>query len=163
MRFLVFSDSHGQDFYMLRALSLNPDVRHVLFLGDGLADVARIGARFPDLHIRAVRGNMDGLSLDHPAEDEELFSLFGVDVLMTHGHLFGVKGGLGAAESRALSRGARVLLYGHTHVPYSHYDGETGLYTFNPGSIGRPYGRAPSFGLLDILPNGGISLSHGSF
>ena len=146
---------------MLRALRLNPDVRHILFLGDGIADAARLGARFHDLHIRAVRGNMDGLSLDHPAEDEEIFSVFGVKVLLMHGHLRGVKNGLYAAEAHALSCGANILLYGHTHEPLSHYDGETGLYTFNPGSIGRPSSGEPSFAILDILPNGSVCLSHG--
>ena len=163
MRFLIFSDSHGRDGGMLYALRLHPDVRHVLFLGDGLLDVSRVAARHPGLHIRAVRGNMDALSLDTSAEDEDVFSVFGVNVMMMHGHLFGVKGGTAAAESYALRRGAHVLLYGHTHSATSHYDGETGLYTFNPGSIGHPYaGTTPSFGLLDILPNGQISLSHGS-
>lgn len=147
---------------MLRAMRLNPDVRHVLFLGDGLADVARLFRRFPDLHIRAVRGNMDPLSPDTPAEDEDLFTVFGVTVLLMHGHRFGVKGGLAAAEGHALRRGANVLLFGHTHTPLSHYDGETGLYSFNPGSIGRAYVGEPSFGLLDILPNGQVSLSHGN-
>ena len=148
---------------MLRALRLNPDIRHILFLGDGLSDVARLAVRYPDLHIRAVRGNMDALSLDtHAVEEEELFSVFGVTVLLMHGHRYGVKGGLGTAKGHALHRGAQVLLYGHTHVAYSHYDGENGLYTFNPGSIGHPYAGEPSFGILDVLPNGQVSLSHGN-
>ena len=161
MLFLIFSDAHGRDDGMRRVLALHPDIKNVLFLGDGVRDLNRIAPLYPHIHFRAVRGNMDELSLFAPAEDEDVLELHGVRVLMMHGHRYGVKGGLAAAEGRALRVGAKVLLYGHTHEPYTHYDSETGLYTFNPGSIGRPYHGNPTFGLLDILPTGDVSLSHG--
>ncbi len=161
MLFLIFSDAHGSHDGMRRALDMNPDVKNVLFLGDGIRDLHRITPLYPTVNFRAVRGNMDELSLAFSAEDEDFFELHGTRVLMMHGHRYGVKGGLSAAEGRALRLGAKVLLYGHTHEPYLHYDSETGLYTFNPGSIGRPYHGNPTFGLLDILPNGDVSLSHG--
>lgn len=161
MLFLIFSDAHGRDDGMRRALALHPDVKNVLFLGDGLRDLFRIAPLYPGVSFRAVRGNMDAFSFSTPAAEEEEFSLFGTRVLMMHGHLYGVKGGLAAAEGHARRAGARVLLYGHTHEPYLHYDSETGLYTFNPGSVGRPYGGPLSFGLMDLLPDGGVMLSHG--
>ena len=38
MKILVFSDSHGRDQYMLKALKTHPDAEAAIFLGDGLAD-----------------------------------------------------------------------------------------------------------------------------
>jgi predicted phosphodiesterase len=38
MKCLVFSDSHGSSYGMLKALALHPDAEVVFFLGDGLSD-----------------------------------------------------------------------------------------------------------------------------
>lgn len=160
MQFLIFSDSHGNYFPMLRVISQHTDIRHVLFLGDGLADIEHLYAHFPQHEFRCVRGNMDFFAM-REAEDSSLFSLYSCRVLMMHGHTRGVKGGTAAAEKDAVQAGAKVLLYGHTHDPEQHYLSEEGLYVFNPGSIGRPYSGRPSYGLMDILPDGSVMLSHG--
>ena len=146
---------------MVDVIRRHPEVNHILFLGDGLADVERLQALFPRHIFRCVRGNMDCFVM-RAAEDESVFELFSCRVLMLHGHTRAVKGGTAAAEKRALDEGARVLLYGHTHVPECRYLSEEALYVFNPGSIGRPYHGRPSFGLMDILPNGSVMLSHGT-
>ena len=99
--------------------------------------------------------------LAREAEDLSLFSLFSCRVLMMHGHTHGVKGGVGGALCEAKRQGARVLLYGHTHQPENRYLPEEEIYLFNPGSIGRPHDGIPRYGLLDILPNGSLMLSHG--
>ncbi len=163
MQFLIFSDSHRWQVGLRRVLAEHPACKNVLFLGDGIEDFESLIPKYPNIHFRLVRGNCDPFSFDMQAPLEDSFSLYGVKVLMLHGHHYGVKGGLSAAEAHARAHGAKVLLYGHTHMPYSHYDSESGLYTFNPGSIGSPrMGRPPSFGLLDILPDGSLSLSHGT-
>ncbi len=159
MQFLVFSDSHGRYDLMAQAVRRLAAVRHILFLGDGLADLEHLHETFPAHTIRAVRGNMDGLV--HHIPDEDYFDLFSCRVMMLHGHRHAVKGGTAAAEGHALHAGARVLLYGHTHCPENRYLSDVGLYVFNPGSIGRPYDGRSSFGLLDILPDGSVMLSHG--
>lgn len=160
MQFLIFSDSHGNHFPMVNVIRSHPGVNTVLFLGDGLADIERLGALFPRHTFRCVRGNMDFFAMCE-VEDESVFSLFSCRVLMMHGHGCGVKGGTAAAEKRAIDVGARVLLYGHTHLPECRYLSEAGLYVFNPGSIGRPRGGKPTYGLMDILPDGSVMLSHG--
>lgn len=159
MQFLVFSDSHGNLSLMSRVLRKNPDVRNILFLGDGLRDVETLARLHPDRNIRAVRGNCDGLILDYPTED--IFSLYGTTVFLCHGHTLGVKGGLGSAIARAKEAGACVLLYGHTHIPHEEYLSESGLYLCNPGSIGQGRGADGSFAILDLLPNGSVSISLG--
>ena len=159
MQFLIFSDSHGNYRPMAEVIRRHPEVRTVLFLGDGLADLEQLYPLFPQHTFRAVRGNMDFLARE--AEDLSLFSLFSCRVLMMHGHTHGVKGGVGGALCEAKRQGARVLLYGHTHQPENRYLPEEEIYLFNPGSIGRPHDGIPRYGLLDILPNGSLMLSHG--
>ena len=161
MQFLIFSDSHGNHFPMVDVIRRHPEVNTVLFLGDGLADIERLYALFPRHTFRCVRGNMDFFVM-REAEDTDLFELYSCRVLMMHGHTRGVKGGTAAAEKDAVQVRAHVLLYGHTHVPVCKYISKDELYVFNPGSIGRPYGGKPSYGLMDILPNGSIMLSHGT-
>ena len=160
MQFLIVSDSHGERRYIAAALSRNPDIKNVIFLGDGLSDIEALAKERPDLHIRAVRGNCDGIALDYPSED--IFTLFGTSVFLCHGHTLSVKGGAGGAIYRAREVGARVLLFGHTHERVATYLSDLDLHICNPGSIGRPHAGEPSFAILDILPSGAVSISHGS-
>ena len=162
MQFLVISDSHGRSDLLRAALDRTPDCKNVLFLGDGLADVAAVAPSFPDRSFRCVRGNMDAPSLDLPAEEIDFFALYGNTVMMTHGHRFGVKGGIGTAVAYAGRRGARVLLFGHTHVPEDRFLPEEGMFVCNPGSLGRPADGVPHFGVLSLLPDGGALFSHGT-
>lgn len=158
MYFLVFSDSHGHAWRMAEAIRLHPEVRQVLFLGDGLRDMREIADGFPALQVRCVRGNCDGLGEDAPLTD--LFVLYGHRILLLHGHHLGVKSGPERAVRYAVQTGAALLLYGHTHHPESRYLPESGLYIGNPGSIGHPEDGCPVYGLLDVRPEGMV-FSHG--
>ena len=52
--------------------------------------------------------------------------------------------------------GAKIALFGHTHVPYNQY--HDGIYMLNPGSIAFPRDCSrPSYGLIDITPKGIIT------
>ncbi len=161
MQFLVFSDSHGHSEGMASVIAADPTVRDVIFLGDGLSDLLPLRRRFPDHRFRTVRGNMDFLAAGFDTPDEDIFALYGLRVFLCHGHTLGVKGGTTTAEKYAKRAGARVLLYGHTHIPEERYLPEDDLYILNPGSIGRPHDGIPSFARLDILADGGVVLSHG--
>ena len=61
MKLLVFSDSHGNERAMRRALALHPDAEGVLFLGDGLASASLLPELSGDRFFFGVKGNCDSL------------------------------------------------------------------------------------------------------
>ncbi len=142
MKFIVFSDSHGDVDHMIRAVRLeNPAL--CFFLGDGEYDLTRLQRRFPSLPVNAVRGNCD---LRSTLPRALTCAAGGVRIFATHGHLFGVKHDPIYRElcEAALAENADVVLFGHTHQPFR--DRTMGMELLNPGSIG-PTTR-PSYGLI---------------
>ncbi len=77
--------------------------------------------------VRAVKGNVDGPDVRLPATLE--FSFGGVPIAMIHDS--GPKRGRRARMRRRFP-GARVVVFGHSHVPLLEDDGE--LLLLNPGS-----------------------------
>ena len=133
MRIAVFSDSHGVTEPMLAAIEEHkPDM--VLHLGDYVRDAEAIAAYFPSLDLRYVRGNCDAYS-HSDAEENLLFNADGVRIFMTHGHLYGVKRDLTALAGAAKDAGARLALFGHTHI--QHLEERGGITLLNPGTAGR--------------------------
>lgn len=166
MKILVFSDSHGRDGGMKRALALHPDAEGVFFLGDGIREAAALAEGEPSRFFIGVRGNCDagllGLFGGSMPREEEIV-LLGHRILLLHGHTVGVKGGLGGLVSLTDRRNADLALFGHTHEPLERYfsDGKKPFYLFNPGSISRPRSGEPTYGVI-TLTEGGILLSHGT-
>ncbi|MBQ8309967.1 MAG: metallophosphoesterase family protein [Clostridia bacterium] len=169
MELLIFSDSHGRCEGMQKALSrqLRPP-QAVCFLGDGLRDTESL--RLERTMLYTVRGNCDwGMQTDVPTERTAV--LEGHRLLLTHGHLYGVKGGVGALIAYAAKTASDIVLFGHTHMPYNtvipawERVGDVTLsrpmYLFNPGSIGHNEdGKGYSFGTL-LLTRDTVLLSHG--
>ena len=155
MELLILSDTHGKSRRVREALEKSrPDA--VLFLGDGLRDMANADLPCP---LYAVRGNCDWtVFADAPEERLEVFG--GVRVFMTHGHRYGVKNGPGAALTAAARQNADVLLYGHVHETHEEWlpaGTETGegllrkpLLVVCPGSLGEPRRGDPSFATLTV-------------
>jgi putative phosphoesterase len=127
---VVFADSHSGLSFMRRAISvLKPNA--MIHLGDFYDDGAAVAEENPHILNYIVRGNCDWMSCF--AEPELLFMpVFGVKLLMTHGHKFGVKQGTQALEAEGRARGADAVLYGHTHRPDCRC--EEGLWILNPGT-----------------------------
>ena len=151
MKILIFSDSHGSTLGMKRALSRNPDVDVLLHLGDGKAEFDALAVSLPHVRSYSVCGNCDRWeNFGSQGDYERMITLEGVGLLLTHGHRFGVKDSLERYLAYAKARGVRCALFGHTHIPLERYDPDTGITLFNPGSISRPCGGAPSFGTLEI-------------
>ena len=161
MKILVVSDSHGRYDRLMTLASMHADADEILFLGDGARDTFALLGR-----AICVRGNCDVFSFDdNPSERMLCFGDF--KILMMHGHEQLVKSGIDRALSYAYSKGADILLFGHTHkrceksYPAGSVVGETVLerpmYAFNPGSVGD----AGSFGLIEIK-NGSVLFSHGT-
>ena len=165
MKCLVFSDSHGSPYTMMKALSLHRDAEVVFFLGDGLSDLDAVEysessfSPTPRMWL-PVRGNCDfsGVFRGAPVKKIEEITLLGKKIVLTHGDLFGAKGGLGALSGLALERGADIVLFGPTHIPHEEYvGGEHPHYLFNPGSASS---ATRSFGIL-TLSEGSILFSSG--
>ncbi|MBR7081562.1 MAG: YfcE family phosphodiesterase [Oscillospiraceae bacterium] len=130
MKIIVFSDSHGRPEAMVNAIAAeNPDM--ALYLGDGLRDLDSVREAYPELTIRAVRGNCDFGAFE--AQSDE-FVCSGRHIIMAHGHKYNVKYGYDAILNVACVSGADVLLFGHTHVPIC--KNMYGVLMANPGSIG---------------------------
>jgi len=141
MKIIVASDSHGDSQTLLNALfDENPQL--FLHLGDFERDCDKVRKAFPQLMIRAVRGNGDFRGRE-PDYDE--FVLDNKRIFMTHGHLYGVKTSLDALMNAGFLRGADILLFGHTHTPY--YEIIEGMHIINPGSIGF---SAKTYAVLEI-------------
>jgi putative phosphoesterase len=141
MKILVASDSHGNTQALLDAVfDVSPQL--VLHLGDGERDCDKLRGVYPDLTVRAVRGNCD-LRSREPDYDE--FVVENKRIFMTHGHMYGVKTGLDSVLNAGFLRSADILLFGHTHRAFR--EELDGMLVLNPGSIGL---GAKTYTVLDI-------------
>ena len=106
-----------------------PDM--IFHLGDVSRDLEPLYLEWPDLKAVSVPGNCDGWT-GRPAE--QVVELEGMRLLLTHGHAYHVKAGLGGLIAEAKARGVDAALFGHTHTPYC--EQIDGIWFFNPGSMG---------------------------
>lgn len=135
MKILVFSDSHRSRSGMYRAIDANnPD--QIIHLGDLMDDAEEITYLYPGIPVCMVPGNCDGWST---VPSKKQITLAGKRILLSHGHLWGVKSGYYAAIADARATKSDILLFGHTHIPYCEQL-EDGLWVMNPGSIRSTYG-----------------------
>lgn len=165
MRFLVASDSHGKVSNLLdmcrRAHTLRFPADGLIFLGDGLSDLSYLSG--VDLPILSVAGNCDFFSSG--AEREGLCTFDGYRIFYAHGDRFSVKSGETRIVAYAASKGADIVLYGHTHLPSEHFYGageEIGgvvlqkeIRVLNPGSVGDSHGYGGAgYGVLELTSSG---------
>lgn len=147
MKILVLSDSHRSMSGIYDAIDTQqPD--HVIHLGDLMEDAQHASMVYPTLPICMVPGNCDGWT---SAETVKQITLGGKSILLSHGHLWGVKSGYDRAIAQARAVGADILLFGHTHQALC-CQLEDGLWMLNPGSSRSTYG-------LITLEEGTISCS----
>ncbi|MCI8388301.1 MAG: YfcE family phosphodiesterase [Clostridiales bacterium] len=167
MRFIIFSDSHGANALMNKAINLNigAGLDGIIFLGDWLTGAKETAAEH-GLTLYAVAGNCDfNVNVTNKHTYEQLLEFDGKRILICHGHRYHVKSGTDVAERYAQSHLADVLMYGHTHTRDERYippsdEYPHAMYVFNPGSISLPDNGIYSFGLMEIK-DGNILLSHG--
>ncbi len=117
---------------------------------DGLAELAPV---------IAVRGNIDERSHlpDVVTLDLTMGEASGMKLLLMHIAVYGPKIRADAARL-ARAGGARLIVCGHSHVPFIGRD--QGLTVFNPGSIGpRRFSLPIVFGMLEIA-GGKLTLHH---
>jgi len=147
---LVISDTHGRTKYLEKILPLVQPLDQLIHLGDVANDVDYIEviAKCPCCF---VAGNNDFYST---LPRERLIKLNNVPIFLTHGHYYYVNARKDILRSAAVQRGAKIVLFGHTHVPY--LEEEDGILVANPGSLSLPRqeDRAPTYLLLFIGEDG---------
>jgi putative phosphoesterase len=159
LRLAVVADTHSQPHP--RALEwiarLAPDaILHAGDIGD-LAVLDRLAALAP---LIAVRGNIDERAPQVPevvAIDIRSSEASMLKILLMHIAVYGPKVRADAARLAA-EKGAKLIVCGHSHVPFIGRD--RGLIVFNPGSAGPRRMHLPIlFGVLEI-ESGKLSLKH---
>ena len=144
MKILVLSDSHAGLSFMRKAISaVKPN--EVIHLGDYFDDGETMQEEFSRIPFHLVPGNCDRNRMYRIVPETLCYGVCGVRLLMTHGHVQGVKMGLGRLVADANAMGVQAALYGHTHAADCHRE-ENGLWVLNPGSCGS-YGG--SVGLIE--------------
>lgn len=144
MRLLVISDSHGRAGKIRDIIMTHSEADGVIFLGDGERDIDSVAESFPEMKFYCVCGNCD-LYSQYPETRLEVFR--GKKVYCTHGYLEKVKYGNSLLFETGVSKGADIILYGHTHCPVTDY--RDGVYIMNPGTASMG-----EYGFVDITPAG---------
>ena len=140
MTILVLSDSHAALSFMRRCVeAVKPQA--IIHLGDFYEDAQALQEDYSHIPFHMVPGNCDRYRAPLSACELLCYSVGGVKMLMTHGHNYRVKTGIGALTAEARRLGAQVALYGHTHIADCHQE-EDGLWVVNPGTCGFYGGSA---------------------
>jgi putative phosphoesterase len=156
MRAALFSDSHG-DAAALR-IALEAAMKHgridlFAYLGDGVQDfydLMKVMKKHNPSAIQAVRGNNDYAMIG--LREEAVLKAEGLWLFLAHGHRQRVKLTDSMLMEDAKDRQCRAALFGHTHRAFC--EEKDGILLFNPGSVSLPVGSGPTFGLLEISPEG---------
>jgi putative phosphoesterase len=170
---LVVSDSHGHGEHIKKALEMHPDADILIHLGDGASDLTLSLPTDYEKPIICAEGNCDYLGF-YPIDRRfmprisHLVEISGKRVFICHGHHYDVKSGVDKLALSAYNLGADIVLFGHTHLPYSEYitEGsricdtitERPLLLFNPGTISKGYPH--TFGILSFSGES-VLASHG--
>ncbi len=140
MKILVVSDAHGRLDLLIKAYEIeHPDV--VIFGGDGSKDLDELSYIYDNSKYYIVRGNCD--YFDRSKMDKLEIELSGKLVFLTHGHLYRVKDNYWYIREEAKKRGAKICIFGHTHIPYLE---EEEIILFNPGAI-----KDGVYGVIEVL------------
>lgn len=145
MRILIVSDTHGRHGGLDRALEQAGDVDMFIHLGDVEGGEDYINA-VVDCEKHMVRGNNDFFS-DLPREEE--FYIGKHKVFISHGHPYYVSLDPEYIREEGESRGADIIMFGHTHRPY--LECKSGVTVLNPGSLSFPRqeGRKGSYMIME--------------
>lgn len=140
MKVLVISDSHQRLDTLIRIYEKEkPDV--VICAGDHSKDGEELSFVCPNSKYYIVRGNCD--IFDRKYDDEMVFELEGLKILLANGNEYRVKYNYISIEERGKLLGCDIVIFGHTHIQYLF--SKNGITLFNPGAV---YGR--EYGILEI-------------
>lgn len=150
MRILIVSDTHRihQNFY--RVVEKAGKIDLLVHLGD-IEGAEQLYSEAVDCPVEMVAGNNDYFS-DLPIE--KMVHIGSFEVMLTHGHRYYIGMGNEMLQAEARTRGADIVMYGHTHRPVIEFNG--GLTILNPGSLSYPRqeGKKPSYIMMEIDSKG---------
>lgn len=130
MKVLICSDSHTRIDYFQKIIELEkPDF--IIFAGDHSTDAIDMSLVYNQIPFQIVRGNTD--YFDYDTKDIQIFDLKGKKVLLTHGHLQGVKRNLDVLEKQARHENVDICIFGHTHRELQVK--KDGTVYLNPGAV----------------------------
>lgn len=148
LRVVAIADTHGRPHpeAARRVAEASPDL--VLHAGD-VGDLACLDAFAAIAPLVAVRGNIDGRELpDVVVVDVNDGASLLLRLLLIHQALAGPRL-VGEAATLGRADGVRLVVCGHSHVPFLGDD--RGIAVLNPGSIGpRRFALPIVFGTLDV-------------
>ena len=154
MRVLVISDTHGSLRNFKEVWKNEQPIDMIMHCGDICLDEEELReVAGPACAVAIVRGNCDPFSKE---PDERNFKLGNHQIHMEHGHR--LPDSLQAISYKAESIGADLIFFGHTHCPLVTRMG--GVRIVNPGSLSRPRqsDHCPSYVIMEVGPDGEISL-----
>lgn len=131
-KILIFSDTHGYTDPCINIINKAGKVDAIIHAGDYTRDAEDLEYIFPEIPMYYVKGNNDLFSR---APAHMTVVIDGVRIFVTHGHEQGVKyeSAFQTLRKKAMAAEPQLIVFGHTHIPYSSYDG--GVIMLNPGSI----------------------------
>lgn len=130
MKILICSDSHTRLDYFDRVMKEeSPEL--VIFAGDHSTDAIEMSYVFDKIPFVIVRGNTD--FYDQDTKDREILEVNDEKILITHGHLQGVKQNLNNLEKEAMELGVDICIFGHTHKEFHMKKNE--IIYINPGAL----------------------------
>lgn len=127
---VVIADTHGNKADLKKLGNIMREADYIIHLGDGYYDLNAFGQEVLEKTVR-IKGNCD----DAVGDRETIVEIEGVKLFLTHGDLYGVRGGTNRLLARAKELGASVALYGHTHAAL--IEERSGVTIANPGTLTR--------------------------
>lgn len=149
MRILVVSDTHSDVYNFEKVIRKHPDISVIVHCGDGAADVQQMKERYSAKMFISVKGNCDWCC---ESPNIETVTLEGNRLFITHGHIYDVKSSLLRLSLAAKEAEAKLVIFGHTHIPLDVY--EDGVYFLNPGSL---KGYKGSYAVVNLSEQGVLS------
>lgn len=140
---LIVSDSHGSTELLEGIEKLHGnDVELMIHCGDSELDEDAAAIK----NFKSVKGNCDFYG-NFPEDDMHVIN--GVNILVTHGHLYSVKTTLGNLFYKAKELQADIVCFGHSHILGAEMVDD--VLFINPGSIRLPRGRAErTYAILEL-------------
>lgn len=136
----AISDTHGNLSAIEKLLPVLKSADLTLHLGDHFYDLDGVKDKLSKRPV-TVYGNCDG------GGDDEILRLENTVILLTHGDRYGVKSSLTRLYLRAKELGAKLVIYGHTHI--AKIDNFDGITFVNPGCM-TAFCNQPTYAKIEV-------------